>query len=181
MLNFATAGIRASARAADKVSKDRREITRLPQQAVSTNNKTLITPFFFLRFILGQHDEVRALETMISNKRRSVNASFRRQTIQTSAQDRAAAQQEDDVEMATMRLSQRPTEVSGVGGNSRSMSSKPRGSVRASEVEGDAESDRRYASEVSARASEMVEAGSTADTDADTGYSEIGSLCGHCF
>lgn len=178
VLNFATAGIRSAARGGDKVTKDRREITRLPlAQTVGSSSKSrkqLITPYFFIRFILGQQEEVQAVETMVGNKRRSVNAIFQRQNTETAAMPVAAA--EDDVEMSTMRLSQRPTMVASASqqltdyspngaitgtGPLNGLGRAPSFAVRPSTTfEGGEEADkpRPYSSEVSVRPSEMFEA-----------------------
>lgn len=206
VLNFATAGIRSSARAGPKATPDRREITRMPQSTLSSSgssSRNLITPFFFIRFVLGQHEEVRAVENMVSNKRRSVNASFKRQTIRNTEVGGGLAGddgegEDNDVEMANLtasntatntqsisggqwRFSQRPTDVAGIvrspekDGAASRRDSAP--SVRGSEVEAGG----RYPSEMSTRPSEMVEAdaedGDRSTTiDATTsGFMEIGT------
>lgn len=154
VLNFATAGIRSSARASDKATKDRREITRLPQQVASASTKKIITPLFFIRFVMGQQTEVRAVETMVKNKRRSVNEGFLRQTIHTSSRNDDSG---DDVELA--RMSQRPTELAG----SRTAVPHPRPSEPDDEArESDADS-KRYESDASLRPSEMIESSSGED------------------
>ena len=147
VLNFATAGIRSSARAGPRMSKDRRAVTRVPQQAANSGPKTKITPSFFLKFILGQHEEVAAVQKMISNKRRSVHESFKRQEI-------LMTEKSDDIELLNTRLSQRPTMVASMQ-VIRESENRATGSSYAMD-----DSESRYPSESSAtgnRPSEMIE------------------------
>jgi hypothetical protein len=185
VLNFATAGIRSAARGGDKVTKDRREITRFPSAQTgaassSKSRKQLITPYFFIRFILGQQEEVQAVETMVGNKRRSVNAIFHRQNTESAAVPVVVAA-EDDVEMSTMRLSQRPTMVAGVNqppadyspngaitgtGPLNGAGRAPSFAVRPSTIHEsgeDADKPRPCNSEASVRPSEMFEASELVD------------------
>lgn len=118
VLSFATAGIRSSARAGAKATPDRRAITRRPQQHNNADSEAferLINPMFFVRFILGYTDDLRALEDLVANKRRSVNETFMRQTV-TMAPPRVRGTNGGTSSTATsidVPLSQRPTVVSG--------------------------------------------------------------------
>jgi hypothetical protein len=187
VLNFATAGIRSAARGGDKVTKDRREITRLPLPQAASNSssksrKQLITPYFFIRFILGQQEEVQAVQTMVGNKRRSVNVGFPRQDVEAASS--AVLSNEDDVEMSAVRLSQRPTMVasatqhsdyspngSNVGSGPLSGSNtlrpsfalRPSSAYQRESASAGGEEPRPYASEASVRPSEMFEASELVD------------------
>jgi hypothetical protein len=124
VLSFATAGIRSSARAGAKLTPDRKVITRRPQQHQTSDSdefENLISPMFFLRFILGYVDELTTLEELVGNKQRSVNETFMRQTVtitpstMTSVhlRNRTASSASSVAGTDAMRLSQRPTVVSG--------------------------------------------------------------------
>lgn len=135
VLSFATAGIRSSARAGAKVTPDRKTITRRPQQHDNTDSgafESLINPMFFVRFMLGYTDELTALEELVGNKQRSVNETFMRQTVTISpslhlrnrhpstassvSHAPSVGQSQGPLPAMgaeSMRLSQRPTVVSG--------------------------------------------------------------------
>jgi hypothetical protein len=99
VLTFATAGIRSTARAGPTVSAEKQVLVRRPQTASrpsamrrstdpssvdskdNTNSTTVVTPYFFLKFMLGQAEEFTAIEALVSNKRRSVDDNFQRQTV----------------------------------------------------------------------------------------------------
>jgi hypothetical protein len=124
VLNFATAGIRSSARAGAKATPDRKMITRRPQQHESADSgafENLINPMFFVRFVLGYTDELTALEELVGNKQRSVNETFMRQTTTIQPSPNSSHLRTRTPSTAStvnngvdgMRLSQRPTIVSG--------------------------------------------------------------------
>jgi hypothetical protein len=97
VLTFATAGIRSTARAGPTVSAEKQVLVRRPQTASrpsamrrstdpssvdsKDNSTTVVTPYFFLKFMLGQAEEFTAIEALVSNKRRSVDDNFQRQTV----------------------------------------------------------------------------------------------------
>jgi hypothetical protein len=105
VLTFATAGIRSSARTGALATEDKAEIVRRPEQA-RLEDANLIGMLFYFKFLMGYSEEIRAVEKMISRKRRSINDSFHRQTVLQEA-----IQAAQDVE--SHRMSQRPTVLTG--------------------------------------------------------------------
>lgn len=73
VLNFATAGIRSVARSSASIPPDKVEVTRQPKQVRILDSRHLITPAFYLRFMLGQVEQISAVQKMMAGRRRSVN------------------------------------------------------------------------------------------------------------
>lgn len=103
VLQFATGGIRSAGRDGSKVTSDRKFIKRVPQKTNGNpTTKRMITPYFFMRFLLGLEEESKAIEDMVSCNRRSVNDSFDSQTLKR-----------EKFSIGTERLSQRATVPTG--------------------------------------------------------------------
>jgi hypothetical protein len=112
VLNFATAGIRSTARAGPTVTPDKVVLVRRPQMSsADSQSNNVVTPYFFLKFMLGESHEFATIENIISNKRRSVDDHFVRQTV--SNQSLAQAQAPRPSSDASARFSQRATLPSG--------------------------------------------------------------------
>lgn len=80
VLTFATAGIRSSARNGSMATPDKAEIVRVPEQARMAEGNN-IGMWFYFRFLMGYHEQIRAVEAMIKRKRRSIHENFGRQTF----------------------------------------------------------------------------------------------------
>eukprot|EP01031_Cornospumella_fuschlensis_P040483 gene40483-49341_t len=100
VLTFATAGIRSAARGAANASADRAEIVRRPEHA-RMEDTNLIGMYFYFKFLMGYSEEVRSVEKMISGKRKSLSE------VPTLSVD---------VRQSDVRLSQRPTVLTGEAG-----------------------------------------------------------------
>jgi hypothetical protein len=87
VLSFATAGIRNTARAGPTLTAEHTVLARKPQQTGGKDTAaltTLVTPLFFIRFVLGEAEELAAIETIVSSKRRSVDDNFSRTTVSST-------------------------------------------------------------------------------------------------
>jgi hypothetical protein len=94
LLAFATAGIRSTARAGNTLTADHTMLIRTPKQSKTAKGSAasgvasggdgithIITPWFFLKFIFGEAEEILAIQAMVATKVRSVEENFHRQTI----------------------------------------------------------------------------------------------------
>eukprot|EP01038_Epipyxis_sp_PR26KG_P014040 gene14040-18831_t len=81
ILQFVTAGIRSSARSSSKATPFQDEITRKPQKQSISSVLDVITPYFFIKFILGLKQEVKAVEKLLMNSTMSVSDNFHRTSL----------------------------------------------------------------------------------------------------
>lgn len=107
VLQYATAGIRSTARAGVTVGPNKARLVRRPPHR-TMDQQTVITPFFFLRFMLGEDKELEAVQKMAQNR----TSVFRRNSSQVVIPSPSFANIRpstfDDTD-EDMRLSQRPT------------------------------------------------------------------------
>ena len=121
VLAFATAGIRASARAARKAAPDRKKIVRRPVNMANSvvigaarnggaspggaggapgtgrdGRPQVMGVRFFFRFMLGMSKEVRLVQEVIGSKRRTVDDQFQQHTIASSTNSSEVAGLGDD-------------------------------------------------------------------------------------
>jgi hypothetical protein len=153
VLSFATAGIRSTARAGPTLSADTTLTIRRPIPGPQAAKKSLITPYFFVRFMMGETEEIDAIREMASQKRRSLTASFVRSSMQMSEH---APRETVSNSNASNRLSQRPTVLSQTDGIQKLTSGTQLNIGRESDVEGGGKNPRSV-SEVT-RASDLMEA-----------------------
>eukprot|EP00599_Poterioochromonas_sp_BG-1_P003773 CAMPEP_0173153928 /NCGR_PEP_ID=MMETSP1105-20130129/13163_1 /TAXON_ID=2985 /ORGANISM="Ochromonas sp., Strain BG-1" /LENGTH=797 /DNA_ID=CAMNT_0014069979 /DNA_START=811 /DNA_END=3207 /DNA_ORIENTATION=+ len=104
VLSFATAGIRSTAREGSKLTAETTLLVRRPIHVPQASKKSLITPFFFVRFMMGETAEVAAIRQMVAQTRRASNPYSRGST---------APSEPSLSEGGGSRLSQRPTVLSG--------------------------------------------------------------------
>jgi hypothetical protein len=116
VLSLATAGIRSSAKDGTNLTIDATLTVRRPITIAQTHKeKSFINPYFFIRFMLGETEEIRKVREMVSSKRRSINSSFTRSSMPDPANSSFIGGFGEGTNRLseTHRLSQRPTVLSG--------------------------------------------------------------------
>jgi hypothetical protein len=113
VLSFATAGIRSTARAGSSITPEQPVIRRRPIVIAHTTKNNKINGYFFIRFMMGETEEVAAIREMANQKRRSLNSSFVRYSSLHQPTDQPSISEQQSVSHPNARLSQRATVISG--------------------------------------------------------------------
>jgi hypothetical protein len=134
VLSLATAGIRSSAKDGANLTIDATLTVRRPITVAQTHKeKSFINPYFFIRFMLGETEEIRKVREMVSSKRRSINSSFTRSSLPDPANSSFIGYDNANRPSETNRLSQRPTVLSGTEAiNKLTLGNAPAGVARES-------------------------------------------------
>jgi hypothetical protein len=116
VLSFATSGIRSTAKAGPSLTEKVTLLVRTPNSPSGGSGvgrtkapASIITPVFFLKFMLGESEQVRAIRDMLAQKRHSVASGSMNPSIIRTTTMQGSMIAGGELEP---RLSQRPTVVS---------------------------------------------------------------------